>query len=205
MFRELCGDGDLKNAVIVTNRWGEIDHREADAREAELAGGDFFYRPVLAKGAQMIRHHNTLHSAKKIIRLILPLTYPGIPSQAAPLRMSTGSSTRSTAQHQTVTFMHIFSREVTLMFPQQQEDAPEILIAFVPHCINLVISVADASPILKLTFRQSVTICRSSIFYSVMGAVGSGKSTVSSFQLSGTLPRWLTPSLFRPRNDLNSS
>ena len=71
MFRKLCGDSALRNAVIVTNMWGEVDPRRGDAREAELAGDDAFFKPVLDKGAQMARHDNTCPSAERIIRLIL--------------------------------------------------------------------------------------------------------------------------------------
>ena len=71
MFRMLCGEEVLKNVIIVTNRWGGVNLRVAEAREAELAGRDIFYRPVLARGARMTRHQNTVLSAERIIRLIL--------------------------------------------------------------------------------------------------------------------------------------
>lgn len=71
MFRKLCGDSTLRNVVIVTNRWGEVDPRLAEAREAELAREDIFFKPVLDKGGRMARHDNTVPSAENIIRLIL--------------------------------------------------------------------------------------------------------------------------------------
>jgi hypothetical protein len=71
MFRKLCGDSALKNVVIVTNRWGEVDPRVGEAREAELSKDDMFFKPVLDKGARMARHEDTVPSAEKIIRLIL--------------------------------------------------------------------------------------------------------------------------------------
>ena len=71
MFRKLCGDKALKNVVIVTNRWGEVDHQVGEAREAELMGDDTFFKPVLAQGAQKARHYDTVSSAENIIRLTL--------------------------------------------------------------------------------------------------------------------------------------
>jgi len=71
MFRKLCGDAALKNVVIVTNMWGEVDPAVGNAREIELATEDIFFKPVLEKHAQMIRHENTISSAERVIRLIL--------------------------------------------------------------------------------------------------------------------------------------
>jgi len=71
MFRKLCGDSTLKNVVIVTNMWGEVDPQVGKAREAELKREDIFFKPVLDKGARMARNENTVASAQKIIRLVL--------------------------------------------------------------------------------------------------------------------------------------
>ncbi|KAF9653408.1 P-loop containing nucleoside triphosphate hydrolase protein [Thelephora ganbajun] len=69
MFRELCGDTTLKNVVLVTNMWGEVSRKVGESREDELSGN--FFKPVLDKGAQMVRHHNTAQSAHDIIRMIM--------------------------------------------------------------------------------------------------------------------------------------
>ena len=71
MFRKLCGESTLRNVVIVTNMWGEVDPRVGEAREAELMGKDIFFKPALDKGAQIARNENTVTSARKIIRLVL--------------------------------------------------------------------------------------------------------------------------------------
>jgi hypothetical protein len=86
MFRKLCGDKTLQNVVIITNMWGEVDPRIGNAREAVLMRNDFYFKPVIDKGAKIVRHDNTTPSAKRIIRLILPLleNYP------LPLRMKEG-------------------------------------------------------------------------------------------------------------------
>ncbi|KAG5651904.1 hypothetical protein H0H81_006985 [Sphagnurus paluster] len=71
MFRELCGESTLKNVVIVTNMWGEVSKEVGEAREAELVREDIFFKPVLEKGAQILRHGNTLASAQRILGHLL--------------------------------------------------------------------------------------------------------------------------------------
>lgn len=71
MFRELCGDSSLKNVVVVTNMWELLDHHVGEEREAELATRDSFFRPVLQRGAQLARHHNTKDSGFDILRRII--------------------------------------------------------------------------------------------------------------------------------------
>ncbi|TFK74165.1 hypothetical protein BDN72DRAFT_956009 [Pluteus cervinus] len=71
MFRQLCGDSSLKNVVIATNMWGLVDEDVAEEREAELAGHDAFFKPVLEKGAQLARHLNTTGSGHDVLRRII--------------------------------------------------------------------------------------------------------------------------------------
>ncbi|KAF9647081.1 hypothetical protein BDM02DRAFT_3098690 [Thelephora ganbajun] len=69
MFRELCGDSTLKNVILVTNMWGMVTKDVGEDRERELTTK--FFKPVLDKGAQLARHHNTAESARNIIRGIM--------------------------------------------------------------------------------------------------------------------------------------
>jgi len=71
MFRELCGDDNLKNVLIVTNMWGEINPQVGLARESELGSKDIFFKPAVDKGAQLLRHENTTESAHSIIRQVM--------------------------------------------------------------------------------------------------------------------------------------
>ena len=48
-FRRLCGDAALKNAVLVTNMWGEVSGNIGEAREKELSSKIF--KPALDNGA----------------------------------------------------------------------------------------------------------------------------------------------------------
>jgi hypothetical protein len=69
VFRELCGEPNLKNVILVTNMWEEVPHGVGKARERELAS--VFLKPALDKGAQMACHHNTEQSAHDVIRRIM--------------------------------------------------------------------------------------------------------------------------------------
>lgn len=69
LFRSFCGDGALKNGVIVTNMWGEVDQKKGEKREAELR--DRFFKPAIDRGAQFLRHDNTAKTAHDIIRRIV--------------------------------------------------------------------------------------------------------------------------------------
>ena len=71
MFQKLCGKGTLRNAVIVTNMWGQIDRQVGEAREVELVRDDTFFKFVIDRGAQIARNENTVTSAQNVIRLIL--------------------------------------------------------------------------------------------------------------------------------------
>jgi chromosome segregation ATPase len=71
MFRQLCGEKTLKNVVIVTTMWGNVNLADGEAREAELASRDIFFKPVLQKHAQMARSDYTIESEQAILRMIL--------------------------------------------------------------------------------------------------------------------------------------
>ncbi|KAJ7761969.1 P-loop containing nucleoside triphosphate hydrolase protein, partial [Mycena maculata] len=71
MFRQLCGESSLKNVVIVTNMWGEVGLEVGEAREAELASDERFFKPVLDKGARLLRHDNNVASAQTILQYLI--------------------------------------------------------------------------------------------------------------------------------------
>ena len=75
MLRRLCDKSTLRNVVIVTNMWGEVDPEVGEARVAELMEEDIFFKPALEGDAQIARNENTATSAQEIIRLVLD-NYP---------------------------------------------------------------------------------------------------------------------------------
>ncbi|KAF6753698.1 P-loop containing nucleoside triphosphate hydrolase protein [Ephemerocybe angulata] len=71
MFRRLCGDDPLKNVVIVTNKWNEVNEELGKRREHELRTQDTFFKPVLDYGAVMVRHNNSKESAHRILGYLI--------------------------------------------------------------------------------------------------------------------------------------
>ncbi|KAG7089354.1 hypothetical protein E1B28_011044 [Marasmius oreades] len=82
VFKQLCGDDTLKNVVIVSNMWGQVDEDVGDAREQELTTNDTFLKPALDKGAKMVRHDNTPMNARAILRHLVGM-------KPLPLRIQT--------------------------------------------------------------------------------------------------------------------
>ncbi|KIP01782.1 hypothetical protein PHLGIDRAFT_326849, partial [Phlebiopsis gigantea 11061_1 CR5-6] len=52
LLRALCGNAPLRNVVVATNMWGEVDAARGAQREAELAADPLFFQPALARGAR---------------------------------------------------------------------------------------------------------------------------------------------------------
>lgn len=82
LFRKLCGEDTLKNVVIVTNMWSEVNAARGLAREDELASDSMFFKPALDKDAKMMRHDSTYYSA---ITIMLQL----VPNKPEPLLLQT--------------------------------------------------------------------------------------------------------------------
>ena len=71
MFRKICGDKALPNALLVTNMWGAVRFYEGQQREDELKRSNLFFKPALEKGAKITQHHGDRGSAERIIRSLL--------------------------------------------------------------------------------------------------------------------------------------
>jgi hypothetical protein len=68
-LQRICGEQTLRNVVLTTNMWGNVDQGIGAARERQLA--EEFVKAALDKGAQLRRHSDTTQSAHDIIRAIL--------------------------------------------------------------------------------------------------------------------------------------
>lgn len=71
LFRKICGDDAMKNVMIVTNMWEEVDAKVGLKREEEIKSN--FFKDAFDHGAQMCRHYGTPDSAKDIVRQTLQL------------------------------------------------------------------------------------------------------------------------------------
>ncbi|KDQ06928.1 hypothetical protein BOTBODRAFT_192749 [Botryobasidium botryosum FD-172 SS1] len=68
IFRQLCGDTAMTNVAMVTTFWESVDKAVAEAREKELVGQHTFFKHAVDRGAQLLRHNDTIESAHAIIR-----------------------------------------------------------------------------------------------------------------------------------------
>lgn len=71
MFKQLVGDECFCNVVIVTTMWSTVDMTIGEKREEELKTKDTFFKPLLDKGAQILRHDSELSSAQRIVTAIV--------------------------------------------------------------------------------------------------------------------------------------
>lgn len=68
MIMKMCGDETLKNITIVTTMWGKVDQDEGSRHYSELEKK--FFKKALDNGASMVRHDNSVESAREIIRVV---------------------------------------------------------------------------------------------------------------------------------------
>jgi hypothetical protein len=70
MFRKLCGQGALKNILLVTTHWDEVESTVGESREAELRND--FWKDMIAGGAEVVRFNRTQASAFEILQKLIP-------------------------------------------------------------------------------------------------------------------------------------
>jgi len=61
----------MKNVVIVTTMWDKVTSDEGPRREQELKENDSLFKPLVACGAEMMRHERTAESATKVVNYLL--------------------------------------------------------------------------------------------------------------------------------------
>lgn len=69
IFQKLCGDDAIKNVILGTTKWSNVQKDVGHRREGALAHEHWKY--MLDKGAEMARVANTRDSALTIVDLIL--------------------------------------------------------------------------------------------------------------------------------------
>lgn len=69
MFSRLCGPDAMKNVVILTTRWDETRLNVAQRTETELI--NTYFKGFIDSGAQVLRHKNTVESAREVIAAII--------------------------------------------------------------------------------------------------------------------------------------
>ena len=71
MFRQLCGDGSLRNVCITTTNWARVTQEEGDRRERELRESPNLFKPLITEGAQLVRHDKDIVSARSIVNFLI--------------------------------------------------------------------------------------------------------------------------------------
>ena len=65
MFQSLCGNDALKNVVLVTTMWDEVDEEEGRNRETELS--TTYWKSMIELGCHTSRFYNDTRSAWDIV------------------------------------------------------------------------------------------------------------------------------------------
>ena len=65
IFKKICGQLALKNVLLVTTRWNEVDEAVGASREKQLR--EDFWAYMLSNGSTMTRFHGTKDSAMVIV------------------------------------------------------------------------------------------------------------------------------------------
>ena len=65
IFQNLCGTGALKNVILVTTMWDEVDEEEGSNRENELTTR--YWKTMIELGCHTSRFHNNTESALDIV------------------------------------------------------------------------------------------------------------------------------------------
>lgn len=94
MFKNLCGDGMLKNVVLATTFWSETKRDDALRRESNLISTADLFQQLITLGAKLMRHDNGLQSANSIITYLIPK--PAVTTQLQN-QLSEGLSLMDTA------------------------------------------------------------------------------------------------------------
>ena len=71
MFRKLCGDDNLKNAILATTKWGITPSTDAYRRERDLSSDTGFWSTMTAAGSKIRRFENSTASAEVLVGEIL--------------------------------------------------------------------------------------------------------------------------------------
>jgi hypothetical protein len=67
MFREVVGAENMKHCFLVTTKWSKQLTNVSERHEVELATNKNFWKPLLDRGAKMLRFYDSQQSAHEII------------------------------------------------------------------------------------------------------------------------------------------
>ncbi|KAH8682882.1 hypothetical protein BGZ60DRAFT_524228 [Tricladium varicosporioides] len=71
MFKKMVGPENLYKCRLITTKWSLQDRAVSEQREGELQNNPNFWKPLIDRGARMVRFGDSMDSAKEIIRPLL--------------------------------------------------------------------------------------------------------------------------------------
>ena len=92
----LCNDALLKNVLLVTTKWGEVDPAIGEKREKDLR--NIYWKEMMQGGATMARFEPTLTSTSTILDIILrkpPICVQALKDQRKSLKQSSQKSAKN--------------------------------------------------------------------------------------------------------------
>lgn len=73
LFQKICGPRWFSRVLLVTTKWDEVESTETgELREQELRSD--FWKAMIDRGSQTIRHYNDRDSAWRILKVILEVS-----------------------------------------------------------------------------------------------------------------------------------
>lgn len=70
MFQKLCGNDALKNVVLATTFWNQVDEQVGARREKELIDEQMYWGKMVAMGSKVMRLGLTRDSAMSVLRAV---------------------------------------------------------------------------------------------------------------------------------------
>ncbi|KAI0845348.1 hypothetical protein F5Y00DRAFT_265604 [Daldinia vernicosa] len=80
-LRGSTGEGNLSNVIVLTTKWDGLHGNlpRGDAREAHLHETSDFWKAMVAEGATVMRHDDTVESAERVIQTLFNQHIVGVP------------------------------------------------------------------------------------------------------------------------------
>jgi hypothetical protein len=72
MFRKLCGADPMKNVILATTFWGDVNPQVGLSRENELRTNPDYWAEMIDEGARMAQFANTKESALDLVLDLVP-------------------------------------------------------------------------------------------------------------------------------------
>lgn len=70
-FKRLCGEDAFRKVVLATTFWDQVNSDLGERREQELKSEWDYWREMMERGSQVLRHDQGRHSAKRILKYLI--------------------------------------------------------------------------------------------------------------------------------------